>query len=36
MFIELLKTITEQLEDNKIGYMVSGSLAVNVYSLPRN
>ncbi len=35
MFLELLKTITEFLEQKKIAYMVSGSLAVNVYSLPR-
>jgi hypothetical protein len=35
MFLELLKTITRLLEQNGIGYMVSGSLAVNVCSVPR-
>jgi hypothetical protein len=35
MFLELLKTITGQLEQKEIDYMVSGSLAVNVYSVPR-
>ncbi|MCX6283591.1 MAG: hypothetical protein NTW31_05070 [Bacteroidetes bacterium] len=35
MFLELLKTITEFLEKKNIEYMVSGSLAVNVYCLPR-
>ncbi len=35
MFLELLKTITQLLEQKGIGYMVSGSLAVNVYSVPR-
>jgi len=35
MFLELLKTVTQLLEQNGIGYMVSGSLAVNVYSVPR-
>jgi len=35
MFLELLQTITHLLEEKKIGYMVSGSLAVNVYAIPR-
>lgn len=35
MFLELLKSITELLEEKEIKYMVSGSLAVNVYSVPR-
>ncbi len=35
MFGELLKTITQLLEQKGISYMVSGSLAVNVYSVPR-
>jgi hypothetical protein len=35
MFLELLKAITKLLEQKGIAYMVSGSLAVNVYSIPR-
>ena len=35
MFLELLKTITQRLEQKEIRYMVSGSLAINVYSVPR-
>jgi len=35
MFAELLKTITQLLDQKGISYMVSGSLAVNVYSVPR-
>jgi hypothetical protein len=35
MILELLKHVTESLEAKKIPYMLSGSLALNVYSLPR-
>jgi hypothetical protein len=35
MFFELLKKVTGLLDDRGIQYMVSGSLAFNVYCLPR-
>ena len=35
VFVELLKKITGSLEEKGISYMVSGSLALNVYSVPR-
>ena len=35
MVIELLKTITEALEVNNISYMISGSIALNTYAVPR-
>ena len=33
--LEVLKTVTKHLNDNNIGYMISGSIATNFYSLPR-
>ena len=35
MFHELLKTVTQLLDEKGIGYMISGSLAFNVYCIPR-
>lgn len=35
MILELLGRICKSLEDQYIPYMVSGSLALNVYSIPR-
>jgi len=35
MIFELLKTVTTWLDQKKIPYMVSGSLALNVYCIPR-
>ena len=35
MFNELLKTVTQLLDEKGIGYMISGSLAFNVYCIPR-
>jgi hypothetical protein len=35
MFYELLKTVTGLLDQKEIQYMITGSLAVNVYCIPR-
>jgi hypothetical protein len=35
MIQELLKTVTLSLDQQGIGYMISGSLALNVYCIPR-
>jgi hypothetical protein len=35
MFHELLKTVTHLLDEKGIRYMISGSLALNVYCIPR-
>jgi len=35
MILGLLKRITKSLEENNIHYMLSGSLALNAYSIPR-
>lgn len=35
MIFELLKTVTAWLDQKKIPYMVSGSLAFNIYCMPR-
>jgi hypothetical protein len=35
MIKELLKTVTGLLDQKGIGYMISGSLALNVYCIPR-
>ena len=35
MILELLKTITGLLDQKGINYMISGSLALNVYCIPR-
>lgn len=35
MIIDLLKRVTQSLEEKKIPYMLSGSLALNAYSVPR-
>jgi hypothetical protein len=35
MIIDLLRRVTQSLEEKKIPYMLSGSLALNAYSVPR-
>lgn len=35
MIIELLKTVCTELEQKDIEYMLSGSLAMNIYTVPR-
>jgi len=35
MIINLLKRITQSLEDKQIAYMLSGSIALNSYTIPR-
>jgi hypothetical protein len=35
MILELLKTVTHLLDQKNIGYMISGSLALNFYCIPR-
>lgn len=35
MIIELLKNICEQFEEKKIEYMLSGSIAMSIYAVPR-
>ncbi len=35
MIIDLLKRVTQSLEEKNISYMLSGSLAVNAYTVPR-
>ncbi len=35
MIIDLLKTVCTELEQKDIEYMLSGSLAMNVYTVPR-
>ena len=35
MIIDLLRRVTQSLEDKKIPYMLSGSIALNAYSVPR-
>lgn len=33
--LEVLKIVTERLDQAKIVYMISGSIAANLYSVPR-
>ena len=35
MILELLQRVSGSLEDHNIPYMVSGSIALNIYSIPR-
>ena len=35
MILELLKKVCQSLNENNISYMVSGSIAMNIYSIPR-
>lgn len=35
MIIDLLKRVCKSLDENQISYMVSGSIAMNIYSIPR-
>lgn len=35
MILELLKNVCEALENNSIQYMISGSIALNIYTIPR-
>ncbi len=35
MILDLLKRVCEKLETNSIEYMLSGSIALNLYSIPR-
>lgn len=35
MILELLNRVCRSLEDNRFPYMVSGSIALNLYSIPR-
>jgi hypothetical protein len=35
MIYELIRTITSSLEEKRIPYMISGSLAFNIYCIPR-
>jgi len=35
MILELLHRITKSLDDNEIAYMLSGSVAMSVYAVPR-
>jgi len=35
MILELLQKVCKQLDEHEIKYMVSGSIALNIYSIPR-
>ena len=35
MILKLLKQVTQSLNENKIPYMLSGSVAMNIYTIPR-
>ncbi|HDS07839.1 MAG TPA: hypothetical protein ENO05_09450 [Bacteroides sp.] len=35
MILELLKRVCKSLDDNKFQYMISGSIAMNIYTVPR-
>lgn len=35
MILELLQRVCKSLEDHNVPYMVSGSVALNIYSIPR-
>ncbi len=35
MILELLKRVCQALDENKFPYMISGSIAMNIYSIPR-
>lgn len=36
MIIELLKKVALSLDEKDIRYMISGSIALNIYSIPRS
>jgi hypothetical protein len=35
MILELLKKVCKALDDNEFPYMISGSIALNIYAIPR-
>lgn len=35
MILDLLRNVCNQLDEHKIKYMVSGSIAMNIYTIPR-
>jgi hypothetical protein len=35
MLLDLLKKVCNQLDEHEIKYMVSGSIALNIYTIPR-
>jgi len=35
MILDLLKRVCKSLDENKFPYMISGSIAMNLYSIPR-
>ena len=35
MILDLLKRVCNSLDENKIHYMISGSIAMNIYAIPR-
>ena len=35
MILDLLQRVCKSLDENKIPYMISGSIALNIYSIPR-
>ena len=35
MILNLLQRVCKSLDENNIPYMISGSLALNIYSIPR-
>ena len=35
MILDLLKRVCKSLDENKFPYMISGSIAMNIYSIPR-
>ncbi|MEN8229057.1 MAG: hypothetical protein ABFS38_12945 [Bacteroidota bacterium] len=35
MILELLKRVCRSLDDNEFPYMISGSIALNIYAIPR-
>lgn len=35
MILELLKRVCRSLDENKFPYMISGSIALNIYAIPR-
>jgi hypothetical protein len=35
MILELFKKVCNQLDEHQIKYMVSGSIALNIYTIPR-
>lgn len=35
MILDLLKRVCKSLDDNSVPYMISGSIALNIYTIPR-